>query len=209
MDGQSNRSCCCWLTELLSYLPRSCSTAPRFRFRRRRRLLRTTVTDGTPIYPSLFIYCGCPKHEIHLEQPKPPQEQFLFVLIHCGGCCCQLLLLVLAGWLDDCVLTPVAVPEKFIVMKNNDSKEREINLQGKEKFAKKRTSAKKVIYGFLFHSSLSGPPFLMQCQCQSGVHPPVLADPVYTFVVGCRLLRAVSKIKWSPFFCSCHWSARI
>lgn len=34
-------------------------------------------------------------------------------------------------------------------MKNNDSQEREINLQGKEKFAKKRTSAKKVIYVFL------------------------------------------------------------
>lgn len=34
-------------------------------------------------------------------------------------------------------------------MKNNDSQEREINLQGKEKLAKKRTSAKKVIYVFL------------------------------------------------------------
>lgn len=54
-------------------------------------------------------------------------------------------------------------------MKNNDSKEREINLQGKEKFAKKRTSAKKVIYGFLFHSSLSGPPFLSASP--ESIHP--------------------------------------
>lgn len=97
------------------------------------------VTDGTPIYPSLFIYCEYQtKYEIHLETTP---EAILLLLSHSRSC----FLLLLHNLFQFSISASSWCMEANKIYCNEKQRTA-------RKVCKKRTSAKKVIYVFLSHS---------------------------------------------------------